>query len=192
MKNKFKEIFEKETSNKAWDYADAYEDCFKDIRQDVKLVFEIGVYQGASIRGFSEYFPNALIVGIDINPDSYFEGERISIEIGDAANREFLESLVKKYGNPDIVIDDGSHFSSHIRAAYHSLFPYTKICYVIEDYGVQFKEFMNGAYIDDGVSAVNIIHKKIDDLLLTKDASNSIRIYHSCSFIFKHSMDDLL
>ena len=100
--------------------------------------------------------------------------------------------MVKKYGQPDIVIDDGSHLSSHIKQTYKILFPQTKICYVIEDYGVQFKEFMDGGYIDDGIPATNIIHKKIDDLLYEKNASKSIRIYHSSAFIFKYSMNDAL
>lgn len=185
-------------------YLDAYEECFSSIRNDVKLVFEIGVLGGGSVRSFRDYFPNALIVGIDITPECIgIKGDRIAIEIGDASDKAFMDSIITKYGHPDIVIDDGSHKSSHIRGAYNNLYEATKYCYVIEDIGVQYMAYNSGGYINDGVSAMEIVHKKIDDLVVAKDiqiAKNgtvwnvtrevnpckSIKIYYSLVFIFKY------
>ena len=186
--NIFYSIFKDCDTDKAVNYSDAYEDSFFDIREDIKLIFEIGVCRGGSVKGFKKYFPNALIIGIDIDPNAFFEDPegRITVEIGNASDKAFIEKLLTKYGNPDVVIDDGSHCSSDIKASYKLLYDKTKICYIIEDYGVQYPEFMNGAYITDGVSATNILHKHVDDLLYDKDDTvKSIRIYHSICFIFK-------
>jgi hypothetical protein len=81
--NNFEEIFNKCGTDKA-QYNYAYEDCFSRTRESIQLVFEIGVCRGGSAHGFKEYFSNALIVGIDIDPNSFFEKDGIKIEIGDA------------------------------------------------------------------------------------------------------------
>lgn len=187
MTNKFSEIFKNCDTDKCENYSNAYEDSFSHIRNDINLIFEIGVCRGGSVKGWKEYFPNALIVGIDIDQNTYFEDPegRIKIEIGSANNKEFINSLLNKYGRPDIVIDDGSHLSSDIKDTYNLLYDATQLCYVIEDYGVQYKEFMDGLYINDGIPATNIIHRHVDHLLLNKESVKSIRIYHSICLIFK-------
>jgi len=185
--NNFEKIFKNCDTDKCVNYSQAYHDSFDDIRQDINLIFEVGVNRGGSVKGWKEYFPNALIVGIDIDSTWYFEDPdgRIKIEIGSANQKDFIEYLISKYGYPDIVIDDGSHLSSDIKDTYNLLYDYTKLCYVIEDYGVQFKEFENGMYINDGVSATNILHNHVDHLLLHKDSIKSIRVYHSICLLFK-------
>jgi hypothetical protein len=185
--NTFYEIFKNCDTDKSVNYSNAYHECFDSIRNDVKLIFEIGVNRGGSVKGWKQYFPNALIVGIDIDKNWYFEDPegRIKIEIGSANQKDFIENLIRKYGAPDIVIDDGSHLSSDIKDTYNLLYHFAKICYVIEDYGVQYKEFENGMYINDGVPATNIIHSKIDELLFSKDSVKSIKVYHSICLIFK-------
>jgi hypothetical protein len=183
--NKFKEIFEKHDTDKAINYSEAYESIITPIRNDINLVFEIGVNRGGSIRGFKEYFQNAMIVGIDIDPSCFFEDNRTKVEIGNATEDVFIYGLLNKYGHPDIVIDDGSHFSSDIRKAYCLLYPYTEKYYIIEDYGTQFPQFRDGFYINDNIPATSIIHNKVDDLLCSKHACKSIHIYHSIGIIVK-------
>ncbi len=41
---------------------------FRDIRLEVKSVLEIGIQTDRSIRMWEEFFPNAIIYGIDIDP----------------------------------------------------------------------------------------------------------------------------
>ena len=188
MQNPFKEIFSKYDSNKQDEYDEAYWHSFKSIRDDVKLIFEIGVFNGGSVKGWKDFFPNAIVVGIDIRPETFFvdPDNRIFIEIGNATDPEFVKSLLAKYGDPDIVIDDGSHLSSDMKAAYNLLYGNTKICYAIEDYGVQFKEFSNGHFINDGVSATCIAHTHVDNLLYQKNSTvKTIKFYHSICLIFK-------
>lgn len=67
---------------------------------------------------WNEYFPNSVIVGLDISvltldPQGYTNPENVNIEHADQANKYQLEKITKKYGNFDIIIDDGSHLSSH-------------------------------------------------------------------------------
>jgi hypothetical protein len=183
--NLFKSIFKNCDTDKADNYSDAYENAFLSIRENIKLVFEIGVCRGGSVHGFRDYFPNALIVGIEIDQQYFFDNEdRIKIEIGDATDKNFISSLIQRYGYPDIVIDDGSHFSKDIKMSFDLLYPHVRTCYVIEDYGTQFPGFWNGFYINDGVPATSIIHKKTDELLSQKNICKSIMIYHSIAFIF--------
>lgn len=183
--NKFKEIFEKYDTDKAVNYSEAYENCFSKLRNDIKLIFEIGVNRGGSVRGWKEYFPNAIIVGIEIDRKFWFKDDRIKIHIGDATDNLFINFLIKEYGIPDIVIDDGSHFSSDIKKSFKLLYDKAKTCYAIEDYGTQFKEFKGGFYINDGEPATKIAHDLVDSLLFDKKTCSSIHFFHSICLIFK-------
>jgi len=192
MGNVFKAVFSKYDTDKTTPhgngdvgYEKAYEECFGNIREHVKLIFEIGVNRGGSVRGWKEYFPTAQIVGIEVMPGSYFEEDRIAIEIGSGTDELFVPFLLTKYGHPDIVIDDGSHLSSDIKASFDLLFPNTLFCYVIEDLVTQQSSFEGGMYINDGVPATTIIHKAVDEILLSPQSYRSIRIYHAISFFFK-------
>ena len=65
--NIFREIFSKYDTDKVnGSYELAYEDCFAQIRENVELVYEIGVNRGGSVQAWREYFPNAFIVGLEI------------------------------------------------------------------------------------------------------------------------------
>lgn len=185
-KNVFKSIFIKcDTDKVTAGYEVAYEEVFSPIRDKIKLLFEIGVCRGGSVRGFKEYFPNATIVGLEINPKYFFKDDHIKIEIGNAINKDFINMILAKYGNPDVVIDDGSHFSRDIKTSFTLLYPHTKICYVIEDYSTQSKNFQQGYYVNDNIPATIIAHQEIDKLLLELGTSkNSIKVYRSICFFF--------
>jgi hypothetical protein len=147
-------------------------------------LFEIGVNRGGSVRAFREYFPNAIIVGLEKDGHCFFEEERIKIIIGDATNQEFIAEVISKFGNPDIVIDDGSHFSKDIKASFDLLFSRTKICYAIEDLLVQTKEFQNGFYVNDSEPATIVPIREVEKLLLGKSSCTSIKVYRSiCLFM---------
>ena len=184
--NTFKEIFSKYDTDKTDNFSEAYNQLFTPIRNDIQLIFEIGVNRGGSIRAWKEFFPNAKIVGMDIEPNTYFEDDRISIEIGDASDKFFALNMIKKYGYPDILIDDGSHFSSDIKKSLEIFFPYVKKCYVIEDIGTQTNLYKNGFYINDNAPATNNVCENAVSLMCQKDFDiKSIHIYYSICFMFK-------
>ena len=189
MQNKFEEIFSKYDTDKVnGSYEYAYERCFGKIREDIQLIFEIGVNRGGSMRAWKEYFPNAQIVGLEINGNCFFEEERIHIEIGNATNPEFIDTVLHKHGWPDIVIDDGSHMSKDIKDSHELLHMYTQLCYVIEDLGVQSMDVQNGFYINDGVPATSVVQQEAENIMLYSNSGKSVHIYHGICFLFNKPM----
>ena len=185
MNNLFESIVTKHDTDKAF-YSCAYNDTFLSLREDIKLLFEIGVNRGGSVRVFKEYFPNALIVGLETNKNCVVNEDRIAIEIGDATDKSFINNILTKYNKPDIVIDDGSHKSKDIKTSFKLLYPHTKTSYVIEDLGTQTKSFQEGYYINDSIPATVILYQEIDKLFFrNKNTCKSIRIYPAICFFMK-------
>ena len=91
-------------------YTEWYYNTFKDRRETVRKVVEIGVGEGASLRMWRDFFPNAMIYGADIDPKRCFQSERIDVTRCDQANILDLEQLIAHTGpDVDLFIDDGSH-----------------------------------------------------------------------------------
>lgn len=121
-------------------YTDIYNEMFKNQRMECTSILEIGVREGWSHKMWHDYFPNAMIYGIDnlsdISLDAVqsVENERIKIFIGSQSDKEFLD---KSFDNIDfdIIIDDGSHRSWDQQLSFKYLFPKLRHggCYIIED-----------------------------------------------------------
>lgn len=108
-------------------YTPFYDLILNSRRESVKSVLEIGIgttasmahvdnYQpGASLRMWKEYFPNAHILGADINESVLFGESRISTWHCDQSELGSLFDLHKIVGAPrlDLLIDDGSHDPVH-------------------------------------------------------------------------------
>ncbi len=138
-----KDVFRKyKTDKKSLGYIPFYYDSFEKYRQSVTRMLEIGVYRGESLRAWSEFFPNAKIVGAEINSQQRWtvnpETPRVTVEIGDATDPKFIDKLIEKYHDFDIVLDDGSHNSIDMRKSFKLLWPHTKLVYCIEDLGTQY------------------------------------------------------
>jgi hypothetical protein len=108
--------------------------------EPLKLL-EIGVWKGASLRMWEQFFPHARIVGIDILSDALrAASERSQVVIGDASDRDFLKQVVDTHfgGTVDVVVDDGSHVLDHQVTAIETLFPLLSEggWYFIEDISV--------------------------------------------------------
>jgi hypothetical protein len=118
-------------------YLIRYDHVFGAARHKVKRMVEIGVQSNASIGMWRDYFPNAEIVGIDIDPEcERFESDRIKIIIGDQTDRAFLETFAREnFGTIDIIVDDGLHTQNAILTSFSSLYPAlnTNGIYAIED-----------------------------------------------------------
>jgi hypothetical protein len=126
-------------SKRAHNYLPYYWMHFRDIREQVKRVCEIGLQNDSSIRMWEEFFPNAEIYGIDIDPNCQsFEGDRRRVFIGDQGDPRFLSECLSEMEGPlDVVIDDGSHLVQHQLGSFEVLFPSLSRhgIYVIEDTG---------------------------------------------------------
>jgi hypothetical protein len=107
------------------------------IHSYVKWYEAIGVQTGASIKMWADYFPNARLVGIDIDPRcGQFATNRIQIITGGQENPEIAKWLAGAYPEGfDIVVDDGSHVGEHQLASLNLYFPLVKAggLYIVED-----------------------------------------------------------
>jgi len=124
-------------------YFPIYEKHFSPIRNKSIKILEIGILNGGSLEMWRYYFPEAIIVGIDINPlCKQHEQERINIRIGDQTDEKFLQSLIEEFGEFDLIIDDGSHHVAHVNKTFQFLFP------KMADNGIYFIEDTHAAYWD--------------------------------------------
>jgi len=119
-----------------------YERHFQKFVNQSVVFWEIGVSQGGSLQMWKRYLgPFAKIIGIDINPDcKAHEEDQITVCIGDQSDTNFLQGIIDKYGQPDVVLDDGSHIMSHVCASFNFL--YEKL----SKNGVYFVEDLHTAY----------------------------------------------
>lgn len=122
-------------------YTRWYEMFFEPIRNERITLFEAGWggYQypdrgGEGAKTWREYFPNAIIVSIDIHPKVNIP-EGIEFHQGSQDDSAFWYWLVQKYGNPDIIIDDASHVNTLSRAMFLETFFHLNPggIYVLED-----------------------------------------------------------
>ena len=114
-------------------YVEPYRTHLAPLRRRHVSVLEIGIWQGASLAMWRDYFPRGEIVGIDIE-EKQVPGPRITTLTGDQGDVEFLASL-ERFAPFDLVVDDGSHRAEHIVTSFTALFPMLRSggVYVIED-----------------------------------------------------------
>lgn len=127
----------------AWHwYTRHYDQHFAPLRHDALKLLEIGIggyadpaAGGGSLRMWKNYFPRALVYGMDIYDKTGIEESRIQTVVGSQADPEFLSRFAEENGPFDIVIDDGSHLNEHVLISFEALFPHVRPggWYVIED-----------------------------------------------------------
>lgn len=125
-------------------------DAFR--RHPVRLL-EIGIQNGGSLEVWSDFFPAAQkIVGCDIDPlcgDLQFADPKISVVVGNANSDTAQAEILGHASAFDLVIDDGSHFSSDIVKSFARYFPFLTEggLFVAEDLHCSYwKEFEGGLF----------------------------------------------
>lgn len=122
------------TDKAAFGYLPIYERYLQG--REIRSVLEIGVYGGSSLRMWSDFFPQAEIFGLDIDPGCLeHAADRIHVRIGSQDDPAVIASLVEQAGGFDLVVDDGSHVNNLTLASWQMLWPVTRQLYVIEDLG---------------------------------------------------------
>ena len=159
-------------------YTTFYYSIFKDLREHKLRVFELGLgtnneslpsnmgrhgRPGASLYGWSEFFPNAHIFGADIDTNILFHTGKIKTFYCDQTNKHIIQYMwnaPELHDNFDIIIEDGLHtFDANVcffENSIHKLNP-------------------NGYYIIEDIS-----HNE-ESLFLTKIAEWETQ-YKDCSF----------
>ena len=149
-----------------------YEKYFSSLKNSKINILEIGVEGGDSLRIWREYFTNANICGIDIDKKD-FKIDNTEILQGDQSDKNFLKTLIDKYKNFDIIIDDGSHQAKHINTSFKFLFPYLNNngIYVIEDLQTSYFPRYGGSRINlnKKKSSMNFIKSLTDTINYEKN-----------------------
>ena len=120
-------IFEATEGVTKWaHYLPIYEAALAPYRDRPIRLLEIGVARGGSLQMWRRYLhQDTVIVGIDIDPacrrfdDS---AARIHVRIGSQADASFLRGVANEFGPFDVILDDGSHMTSHMVESFRHLF----------------------------------------------------------------------
>lgn len=162
-------------------YTEFYELVFRNIRMNVRMVFECGIGSsdpnlpanmgnnakpGASLRVWREYFPNAKIYGADIDSSTLFSEDRITTfqlnQLDSVSIRNAFVNFDKE--SFDFILDDGLHTFE----AATTLFANTNYLlsrngiYIIEDVTPDtLKRFLNESIVtDDFVLSPIVFHER--------------------------------
>lgn len=147
------DLFERYGTDKGRNgYHTWYEDVLADRRESIRYVLEVGIgtlvpsahssmvgygadhYQPrGSLRAWRDYLPNAVVVGMDTQPDTQFTDDRIVTVCADSTDPRQVESVLT--GNFDLIIDDGDHVGVSQISTFCNLWPHLNDngLYVIED-----------------------------------------------------------
>lgn len=114
------------------DYLAWYEQYLEPIRFEPITLLELGVLDGASLKMWRMWLPNARIVGFDRRPPIRVDG--CTVVQGEQDNPADIAKLAE-YGPFDVIIDDASHISSKTITSFELLYPHLAPggLYVIED-----------------------------------------------------------
>ncbi len=127
-------------------YTELYERHLEPMRRTATRVLEIGVFRGASLQMWRDYFPRAEVYGVDVDVDHLdVRPERIRVVQGDQADPALLRE-VRELGPFDLIVDDGSHRGEDVLATFCGLFSAVrpKGYYVIEDMHTAYQEKIYG------------------------------------------------
>ena len=136
---------------------------------EIRRVLEVGVYGGASLRTWRDYFPQAQVFGLDFNSlyisDPYFafNEERIHTYLCDALVKEQVDRVVGGLCGPggldgglDLIIDDAGHAPVEQLIMLDNLIPYLRPggLYIIEDVIADYASALSAA-----ISFPHEVHK---------------------------------
>jgi SAM-dependent methyltransferase len=132
-------------------YTEVYDLFLSGVRNTVTDILECGIgtnntdvassmgingTPGASLRMWREYFPNANITGIDIDPRIMFEEDRIQTFVVDQTSIESIEKFKAIVDTRfDLILDDGLHDYLPQITLFENMFDRLKDggTYIIED-----------------------------------------------------------
>jgi hypothetical protein len=120
-------IFESTAELTKWaHYLPVYESTLAPFRSRPIRMLEIGVARGGSLQMWRRFLhPNSVITGIDIDPACRrFDApaRNTHVRIGGQQDVSFLRGVVSELGPFDVILDDGSHMTSHMVESFRYLF----------------------------------------------------------------------
>jgi hypothetical protein len=153
-------------------YTPHYEDRLAPFKHRSFALLEIGIggyalerQGGASLRMWEAYFPQAQIIGLDIEDKSFVDGDRIVTFQGSQTDTGLLDQIMSSYP-VSVVIDDGSHRSEHVLATFAHLFPLLPrgSVYAIEDTQTSYWAGYGGSTDPTAPTTMNMVKDLLDGL----------------------------
>ena len=132
-------------------YAKHYEPLFEPWRKEPIVLLEIGVWRGASMASWLEYFEDARVIGLDCDSGCWkTDNPRYTWFFGDQCNESFLFDVCETLPRLDVVIDDGCHQPHAQAKSFQCLWPKLSPggIYCIEDIHPWFDPKHNAVYHD--------------------------------------------
>ena len=208
FRNSLQKIGECTGSDKVYghNFIPIYENYFQNLKNKKLNILEIGIggYEdpysgGESLLMWSEYFKNSSIIGADLFIKKLNLPNNVKTVELDQSNITQIEELGEKNGMFDIIIDDGSHISSHIISTFQILWKYLKDegIYVVEDTQTSYWSKLGGYDKPNQKRATSYFQNLTDGLnykeFLEKDYKpceiqkylDYIHFYHNIIFIGK-------
>ena len=155
-------------------YAQHYERHLGHLRDEPVNLLEIGVggypapdQGGESLRMWKAFFPRAQVFGLDLHEKSALEEDRIRIFRADQSEAASLRLVAEQIGRLDVVVDDGSHLSSHVRTSFETLFPLLAVdgIYAVEDLQTSYwPEFGGSEDRHDRATSMALVKDLLDGL----------------------------
>jgi hypothetical protein len=160
MYSKLTEIGLKYQTDKAYFhlFTEFYNNYFERFLNRPINILEIGIFEGRSLLMLKEFFPESSIYSIDINPQS------VALNLGNnihtyLCSQDDFSNLQKIFNNKkfDIIIEDGSHMTSHQQTSLGFFFPYLNSggIYVCEDLHTSY----SSEYVDTTTTTMDILEK---------------------------------
>ena len=148
-------------------YFPIYERHLAPFRGRAVTMLEIGVLHGGSLQMWRHHLGRrSQIVGFDVEPRvAQLAEPGIDVLVGDQSDPDFLDALVARYGELDIVLDDGSHLPEHQIASITHLWPHLAEggVYIVEDLHSNYWSSYGGGRGQPG-TFIAWLHERLDDL----------------------------
>lgn len=172
-------------------YSIYYNTLFSHCRENIKLLFECGIGSnniniesnmstagkpGASLRVWKDYFPNAMIIGADIDERILFEEDRIKTFHVDQLKQSSIKEMwlnINK-NNFDIIIDDGLHsLEAGITFFYNSFEKLKKGgIYIIEDVDLKYLNELKNNLKEFNPEIIILSNEYFDQNIINKQNLN--------------------
>lgn len=184
-------------------YFDIYDECLVPLRgwlastSTAPGVLEIGSAHGGSLLMWKKFFGHSSVIcGLDLAPKELnFDDSRISVVVGSQTDETSLHAAAETLPNLHLVIDDGSHISSHQKRSFEVLWPKLAYggLYVVEDLHTAYWKKYEGGIFRRRKSSFIDYAKRLVDLQHSHYSSrrvNSFEREQICDSVFSISFYD--
>ena len=164
-------------------YIEIYESYFAKLKDKSLTILELGIADGKSLLTWSDYFKNSKIIGIDIHKidleEKKLNRNNIEVHQGSQSDSKFINEIINKYKQFDIIIDDGSHLAKDVKKSFELLFSSLNDdgLYIIDDIQTSYNHFFGGNPFDLKYSNSHMnFFKHLSDSLNHQEIANPFYI----------------